>query len=95
MGEEQARGIYIAYRKAQDQEILRNVDSTVQSMLVGRVSLRHRDARSDERVDGVMHVTPALGLCRLGNVSHTRTHDALLRHRVRSRSALPRMQVDP
>jgi hypothetical protein len=43
----------------------------------------------------LMRVIPALGLCRLGNVSHTRTHDALLRHRVRSRSALPRMQVDP
>ena len=35
---------------------------------------------------GLMRVIPALGLCRLGNVSQTRTHDALLRHRVRSRS---------
>jgi hypothetical protein len=38
----------------------------------------------------LMRVIPALGLCRLCKVSQSRTHDALLRHRVRSRSALPR-----
>ena len=37
----------------------------------------------------LMRVIPALGLCKLRKVSQSRTHDALLRHRVRSRSALP------